>query len=274
MNRPSTLSLNSELRHLPVSQRHQLNGLLDLNENWKSLATIIRNPDRPNELLLKATAISLLDEQRKRPNGSPSNALFEYWSTYGRKRHTISDAIFFLEQCELNRAADLIRSGLLITNENESEVHHEKDQKDEEEVVDDNECNDDHNKLYEDEEEEEEEEEQAVEEQVKTKEQVDKEATQINDKPETEPSAKKAKMEESTSSKEINSTCNNGDTGEAAIDKKCNDTILSAYQDLNIQSHLYNNILLIGLLHLRTTIPHRWNVFLTLIILFSLLQRW
>lgn len=115
------LSLDSELRHLPASCRLQLSTLLDLNDNWKLLAASVPNPDRPNELLLKATNISLLDEQRKRPGGSPSNALLEYWGTYGRKRHTFSNVILFLEQCGLNRAADIIKNSVHLERETSRE---------------------------------------------------------------------------------------------------------------------------------------------------------
>lgn len=111
-------SLETELRHLSVAYRHQLNGLLDLNDNWKSLAAVILNPDRPGELLLKNTDILLLEEQRKRPGGSPSNALFEYWSTYGRKRHTYADAIYYLNKCALNRASDVIKRYISLHNPN------------------------------------------------------------------------------------------------------------------------------------------------------------
>lgn len=114
----SSVNLETELRHLPLANRHQLVGLLDVNDNWKSLATVITNPDRPNELLLKNTDISLLDEQRKRPQGSPSSALLDYWSSYGRRRHTFGDVIHFLEQSGLNRASDVIRTYLHGMNGN------------------------------------------------------------------------------------------------------------------------------------------------------------
>lgn len=104
-----SITLESELRHLPATHRHQLVGLLDVNDNWKALASTVPNPDRPSELLLKTTDIALLEEQRKRPGGSPSNALLEYWGTYGRKRATIAEMIAYLEHCALNRAADLVR---------------------------------------------------------------------------------------------------------------------------------------------------------------------
>ncbi|OTF70539.1 hypothetical protein BLA29_013609, partial [Euroglyphus maynei] len=110
MNNNKELSFSNELRHLPATIIHQLIGLLDIKDNWKSLATIIPNPDHPERLLFRTTDIAILDEQRKRPGGSAANAMIQHWSTYGRRRHTIGDAVHFLEQSGLIRAAELIRN--------------------------------------------------------------------------------------------------------------------------------------------------------------------
>ncbi|KAH9424764.1 Interleukin-1 receptor-associated kinase 4 [Dermatophagoides pteronyssinus] len=112
INVPESLSFSNEFRHLPATIIHQLIGLLDIKDNWKLLATIIRNPDHPEQLLFRTTDIALLDEQRKRSGCSAANAMIQYWSTYGRRRHTIGDVIEFLEQSGLVRAADLIRNSI------------------------------------------------------------------------------------------------------------------------------------------------------------------
>lgn len=106
------LDLQTELRHLPLDRRQQLVMLLDLNNSWKSLATVLVDPDEPLRLLIRYSDIEVLEEQLKRNNGSPSNCLFEYWSTYGRRRPTFKDAIKALEQCGLDRAAAVISSAL------------------------------------------------------------------------------------------------------------------------------------------------------------------
>ncbi|KAH9387658.1 Interleukin-1 receptor-associated kinase 4 [Tyrophagus putrescentiae] len=126
------ISLESELRHLPATHRHQLIGLLDVNDNWKTLASSLPNPDRPGELLLKTTDIALLEEQRKRPGCSSSGALLEYWGTYGRRRHTIAEAIHFLEACALNRAADLVRASVSSQQSTKKEEYEGKKNKEEE----------------------------------------------------------------------------------------------------------------------------------------------
>lgn len=102
--------MKTELRHLPSTGRHQLISLLDIKDNWKILATIIPNPDHPDRLLLRSNDVSVLEEQRKKPNGSPANSLLLHWSTYGRRRHTLGDAIRFLEEAGLHREADIIRN--------------------------------------------------------------------------------------------------------------------------------------------------------------------
>ena len=125
------ISLESELRHLPATHRHQLIGLLDVNDNWKTLASSLPNPDRPGELLLKTTDIALLEEQRKRPGCSSSGALLEYWGTYGRRRHTIAEAIHFLEACALNRAADLVRASVSSQQSTKEEYESKKNKEEE-----------------------------------------------------------------------------------------------------------------------------------------------
>lgn len=134
MNNPKCINDKTELRHLPARQMHQLIELLDIKDNWKTLAAVIKNPDCPNELLFKATDISILEEQRKRPGGSSSNALLLHWSTYGRCRHTLADAMYFLEICGLVRAADIIKNyiktiGLNVNNVTieKSDVHNWND---------------------------------------------------------------------------------------------------------------------------------------------------
>lgn len=106
------LSLQTELRHLPLDKRQQLVTLLDLNNSWKLLATVLVDPDEPSKLLIRYCDIEVLEEQLKRNNGSPSGRLFEYWSTYGRRRPNFKNAIEALEQCGLARAASVISSAL------------------------------------------------------------------------------------------------------------------------------------------------------------------
>ncbi|KAH7644196.1 Interleukin-1 receptor-associated kinase 4 [Dermatophagoides farinae] len=108
------LTFSTELRRLPANIIHQLIGLLDINDNWKLLAAIITNPDHPERFLFRSTDITILDEQRKRPGGSAANAMIQHWSTYGQQRHTIGDAIQFLEQSGLVRAAELIRNSVSV----------------------------------------------------------------------------------------------------------------------------------------------------------------
>jgi interleukin-1 receptor-associated kinase 4 len=100
----SELSLNSELRHLSITQRNQLSNILDQNDCWKHLAAIIPKPDGNEGFLMTNTNINTLDDLKKR-NRSPTQALLDFWGTNGRKRPTIELLITLLNDCHLNRAA-------------------------------------------------------------------------------------------------------------------------------------------------------------------------
>lgn len=52
--------------------------------------------------------ISLLEDQKYRMSGSPTQALIEHWSTFGRKRPTIGSFLELVKNIHLYQAADYL----------------------------------------------------------------------------------------------------------------------------------------------------------------------
>lgn len=114
----TNLTLETELRHLHPNLRIQLARILDVADSWKDLAAIILKPDiQEKEPLFCANDICLLDDQKYRMSGSPTQALIEHWSTFGRKRPTIETLLKLLIKCQLYRAADFISVDVLQGDE-------------------------------------------------------------------------------------------------------------------------------------------------------------
>ncbi|RWS06071.1 interleukin-1 receptor-associated kinase 4-like protein [Dinothrombium tinctorium] len=107
------ITANTEIRHLRSRDRCHLSKILDAGDRWKDLAAIITKPDGEQGLLLTASNIRLLEQQKYIPNGSPTQALLDYWGTKGRKRPVIKDLIDYLIRSELYHAADYIAVNVL-----------------------------------------------------------------------------------------------------------------------------------------------------------------
>lgn len=115
---------DSELRHLSPSHRRRLADLLDPADGWRELASRIRVPNSSDSsscsasssrFLISARNMRILDQQRHIPGSSPTQVLFEYWSTYGRKRERprISHLLDLLIECRLTRAAKFVAVQIL-----------------------------------------------------------------------------------------------------------------------------------------------------------------
>lgn len=106
------LTLKSELRHLSIKDRLELCNILDINDNWKRLASIIPKPDESKGYLISSNNINVLEELQKRGK-SPTQALLDFWGTSGRNRAKIEDLVQLLNNCHLYRASLFISNDLL-----------------------------------------------------------------------------------------------------------------------------------------------------------------
>lgn len=125
----SKLTSKTELRHLNQQERRKIEYLLDSGESWYELIKIlpkeldslddIQEPkiDENFKLLIDIEKYQLL-EKLKLGNGSPSKALLDYWSTYGKRRPTIEHLIYYASKCNLNRLVEYLVVDLLKMDSN------------------------------------------------------------------------------------------------------------------------------------------------------------
>lgn len=106
------LSLNTKLRLIQLKYRNKLIEILNVDNSWQDLASVIPDPDNNEELLFSSNDISILENQWK--NGvTPAQAMFEHWSTCGKEQATIKDLLQYLEEVKLLRVVDYIKTDLL-----------------------------------------------------------------------------------------------------------------------------------------------------------------
>lgn len=112
----------TELRHLGPQQRRYIEERLDDSESWRDLIEIIpkqldplsdeddaRSPaDGRVPLLIDQTKYQLLEKQMHQRDGSPSKALLDYWSTYGRRRPTVEHLLYYAARSKLNRLVNYL----------------------------------------------------------------------------------------------------------------------------------------------------------------------
>ena len=113
MNQINEFTLDTELRHLSLKHRINLAAILDVGDSWKVLASLIPKPDSQDGFLLTSANILTLEQQKYVHNGSPTQALLDYWGTSGRKRANLGLFIDLLAKCKLYRAADFICKDVL-----------------------------------------------------------------------------------------------------------------------------------------------------------------
>ncbi|KFM68714.1 Interleukin-1 receptor-associated kinase 4, partial [Stegodyphus mimosarum] len=103
---------STKLRNLGMRERRQLVGILSINDGWRDLAGLIRNPDNPNEYLYKVYDISFLESQWK-TGRNPAEALLDDWSITGREQPDLNDLLMVLQEAQLLRAAYYVQTELL-----------------------------------------------------------------------------------------------------------------------------------------------------------------
>lgn len=114
----ATLNRDSELRHLPLSQRRDLAEILEIRDSWQILmASITQESDTGGAQKLKYSSrhISMVEREAK-ANASKLTAteiLFDEWGTSGRKRPTLQTLMDLLAELKLYRAADYISMNIL-----------------------------------------------------------------------------------------------------------------------------------------------------------------
>ena len=116
---------------MSASDRRRLADLLDPADAWRELASRILVPDYGSSssqedgssfrFLISPRNMRILDQQRHVPSSSPTQVLFDFWSTTGRKkdRPKISDLLSLLIDCKLTRAAKFIAIEVLGLSESE-----------------------------------------------------------------------------------------------------------------------------------------------------------
>lgn len=116
----------TELRFLSAGDRRRLADLLDPADGWRELASGIRIPDPSDcssssscnssiRFLISPHNMRILDQQRHIPGSSPTQVLFDFWSTTGRKnqRPNLDHLLRLLIDCRLTRAAKFVAVEIL-----------------------------------------------------------------------------------------------------------------------------------------------------------------
>ncbi|XP_015908130.2 interleukin-1 receptor-associated kinase 4 [Parasteatoda tepidariorum] len=119
------LDLETKLRHLKLGEINQLSAILLLNDSWRDLAAVIRDPDNPSYFLYDTDNIRLLDDKRK-CGKNPAEALLEHWGTYGKSQPNIKNLLFYLNEANLLRAVHFVKSQFLKNNIPETHIETEE----------------------------------------------------------------------------------------------------------------------------------------------------
>lgn len=119
----------TELRHLDLKARRNIETLLNDSNSWSDLIKII--PKRLDPLsdgldenesggdalnsapgrlepLIDHPKSQLLENQLQLNNGSPAKALLDYWSTYGVRRPTVEHLLYYAARSKLNRLVNYL----------------------------------------------------------------------------------------------------------------------------------------------------------------------
>jgi len=111
------LTGESELRHLPLSQKRELAEILEVRDSWQMLMAEVSEETETGEQKLKYTSqhISLVVRAAKANAATLTGAeiLFDEWGTSGRKRPTLNTLVHLLTQLKLYRAADYVAVNIL-----------------------------------------------------------------------------------------------------------------------------------------------------------------
>lgn len=117
-----TTTGQTELRFLSAGDRRRLSDLLDPADGWRELASRILVPDPSDRsgsqslrFLISPHNMRILDQQRHIPGSSPTQVLFDFWSTTGRRnqRPNLDQLLSLLIDCRLTRAAKFVAAEIL-----------------------------------------------------------------------------------------------------------------------------------------------------------------